>query len=194
MLSTAHIALKEWAIVTSSLVRGEQILLLRKGGIQEKRGDFEVEHREFLLFPTYVHQKAEDLVPEVREAFAAVAAARPVDGTVSLGCYAVVEEVIRVTDLAPLRELAREHVLSWSAVEQRFWYKNRPGLHVLLLRAYRLPVPHVIPNTPRYEGCVSWVELDHPLSTAGARPALSDTDFTRRAEQVRQVLAAFLPS
>ncbi len=194
MLSTNRIALKEWAVVTAALARGQQIVLLRKGGIHEKRGDFEAEHREFFLFPTYVHQKAEDLVPEVRAEFAAIARAQPTEGSVTVGCYAVVEEAIQVTDLAPLRALEREHILSWSTVEQRFWYKNRPGLHVLLLRAFRLPTPHVIPNTPHYDGCVSWVELDQSLSTAGAFPALSDRDFTRRAEQVRQILSAFLPS
>ena len=33
--------------------------LLRKGGIHEDGKDFRVIHREFLLYPTYEHQKAD---------------------------------------------------------------------------------------------------------------------------------------
>jgi hypothetical protein len=50
------IALKEWATLCRALETGRQIILLRKGGIYESAGEFEVEHRRFLLFPTYLHQ------------------------------------------------------------------------------------------------------------------------------------------
>src|SRR3990170_4065613 len=49
-------ALKEWAIVCQALESGRQIVLLRKGGIHDIGGEFELEHREFLFFPTYLHQ------------------------------------------------------------------------------------------------------------------------------------------
>src|SRR5689334_18465921 len=56
-------ALKEWAIVCDALKDRRQMILLRKGGIYESAGEFELEHREFLLFPTYVHQKREMIKP-----------------------------------------------------------------------------------------------------------------------------------
>ena len=59
-----QMALKEWAITCEAIGRGEQILLLRKGGIHEDSKDFRVIHREFLLYPTYEHQKADLLRPE----------------------------------------------------------------------------------------------------------------------------------
>jgi len=189
VLATHNVALKEWAIVDEWLGSGRQVVLLRKGGIHEQRGQFEVEHREFFLFPTYVHQKADDLVPAVRAEFQAVVAAAPADRTVTLRHYAVVEEVVKVTSVEPLRALADEHILSWPAVEGRFWYRNRPGLHVLLLRAYRLPRPLTIPNLPAYDGCVSWVDLAEALPTAGCAPALDDAEFARRAAAVRRLLA-----
>ena len=34
-------------------------LLLRKGGIREEHREFRVEHPEFLLFPTFEHQRAD---------------------------------------------------------------------------------------------------------------------------------------
>src|SRR6476469_947176 len=50
------IALKEWATVCHALETGRQMLLLRKGGIYEAAGEFELENPQFLLFPTYLHQ------------------------------------------------------------------------------------------------------------------------------------------
>ncbi len=190
MLATNNLALKEWAIVDQWVGSGRQVVLLRKGGIHEQRGQFEVEHREFFLFPTYVHQKAEDLVPHARDEFEAVAAAAPADRTVTIRHYAVVEEAVKVTSIEPLRALAGEHILSWPAVEGRFWYRNRPGLHVLLLRAYRLPRPLTIPNLEAYDGCVSWVDLAEALPTAGCAPALDEVAFARRSGAVRRILAA----
>ena len=46
-----QIALKEWAVTVQALAQGQQILLLRKGGIHESSQDFRVIHPEFLLYP-----------------------------------------------------------------------------------------------------------------------------------------------
>src|SRR3954447_14252178 len=52
-------ALKEWASVISVLSTGQQVVLLRKGGIVEAKRGFELLHPEFLLFPAFEHQHAE---------------------------------------------------------------------------------------------------------------------------------------
>ncbi len=51
-------AFKEWAIVVDALGRGEQIIVLRRGGLAESRGGFRLEHSRFLVFPTLFHQQA----------------------------------------------------------------------------------------------------------------------------------------
>ncbi len=182
-------ALKEWAVVARALGTGRQTLLLRKGGIHERRGEFEVEHNEFFIFPTYLHQNRQDLLPECHEDLARIEVSRPGAGLVSIDYYALVRDVFHVTDLALLRPLERQHILSWSAVEQRFFYRGRPGLHVLVVRMHQLPRPLTIPNTARYDGCVSWIELDQPLPTAGGRPVLSEIEFRHRLKAVRRTLA-----
>jgi hypothetical protein len=188
MLSQNRAALKEWAVVAAALRCGRQTLLLRKGGIHERRGGFEVEHREFFVFPTYLHQRRDDLAPEFHEELTRSQGTRPQDGWVSIDTYCTVEQVFEVNDLAPLASLEGAHMLSWSAVENRFFYRSRPGLHVLALRAYRLPRAVTIPNTPAYDGCVSWVELDRSLSTGGSRQVLSDAEFGHRLEAIRRTL------
>ena len=61
------LALKEWAVAVGALAEGKQILILRKGGVHKDDKEFRVVHPEFLLYPTYEHQKAELLKDSYRE-------------------------------------------------------------------------------------------------------------------------------
>jgi hypothetical protein len=178
-------ALKEWAIVCRALADGRQTLLIRKGGIEEIKDGFQVTHRDFWLFPTYVHQKAADLVPAIHAQFEEVRAAQPPADSVPFQLYATVENVVRVMDLDRLRSLKGLHILSWDCVASRFNYRNKPGVHVMTLRVYRRPGIVSLKNTPRYDGCVSWVELDEALDTEGCTPVLSDAEFNARLADIR---------
>ncbi len=60
----SSLALKEWAVAVRALVKGKQILMLRKGGIHRDDKEFRVVHPEFLLYPTYEHQNIELLKEE----------------------------------------------------------------------------------------------------------------------------------
>ena len=55
-------ALKEWGAAVQALLDGRQTVLLRKGGIGEKR--FEVSAPEFVFFPTAEHSHAQRVRPE----------------------------------------------------------------------------------------------------------------------------------
>jgi len=189
MLPENRSALKEWAVVARALGSGRQTLLLRKGGIHERRGEFEVEHSEFFIFPTYLHQKRQDLLPDYQEELDRSRASRPAADLVSIDCYATVKEVFHISDLTPLKLLEGEHILSWSAVEQRFFYRNHSGLHVLAVRIHKLLQTFIIPNTSQYDGRASWVDLDQPLPTAGSRPVLPEIEFRHRLEAIRRILA-----
>ena len=57
-----QLALKEWSAVVHALLDGRQTVLLRKGGIHEKR--FAVTASRFLLFPTVAHSHADRVRPE----------------------------------------------------------------------------------------------------------------------------------
>ncbi|MET0396718.1 MAG: DUF1802 family protein [Longimicrobiaceae bacterium] len=184
MLGENRSALKEWGAVERALAEGRTTLLVRKGGIHERREGFQVEHREFWIFPTLYHQNTHELRPEFRPALEAAAAAPHDVNRVRIGHYAVVEEALRVKSLDALRRLDGLHPLTPETVESRFAYRGKPYLHVLLVRFFRLPEPHVIPVTLDYEGCVSWVELDDALPTAGAQPVLLDGEFAARRADV----------
>jgi hypothetical protein len=180
------IALKEWSIVCSALATGRQSILLRKGGIREKRGEFTVEHQHFFLYPTAFHQDPEQLIPEARAELGALETV-PV-GQVSISLYAEVVAVWRIEDLEKLKLLAPLHILAWPTIESRFRYKNNPWLEVLLLRVLQLPKMLLIPEFSEYAGCRSWVSLREELAPEGSTPVIEDTAF----HQLQQELEALL--
>ncbi|MFL5383802.1 MAG: DUF1802 family protein [Longimicrobiaceae bacterium] len=171
------VALKEWAAIEDALAGGRLTVLVRKGGIYEQRGDFEVENRAFWIFPTGWHQNEHELSPEFRAHLGDTPRFPP--GEIPLRVHCVVEDAIRVESLEALQRLGDLQPFSADTLRSRFEYRGRPYLHVLIVRAYLLPQPHVIPNTAGYDGCVSWVRLEAPVSTDGAVPALDDADFAR---------------
>ncbi len=188
MLTSNDIALKEWAVICHMLASGRQIVLVRKGGIREPARGFDIEHREFFLFPTYFHERSDDLAEPARAALPEIARAAPPAGELHLTLYATVAHVTQVHALESLRALDGQHALTWPAVESRFRYR-RPGLHLIALRVHRLARPVVVPNLARYDGCRSWVALDRALPVAGGEPVLDDHVFNHRLAALQQALA-----
>jgi hypothetical protein len=180
-------AFKEWAVICQALAEGRQSLILRKGGIEEIGTGFRVEHERFWLFPTYTHQQATGIVETARPLLEQVVRDQPPQDLVRLSHFAVVEAVHPVLDLD--RALALEGLHLWSAetVRMRFAYR-RPGLFVLAVRLHALPQPQEVANTPVYDGCRSWVELEQALPTAEARPVLGNREWERQFDQLRQRL------
>jgi hypothetical protein len=180
-------ALKEWAVVEEAMAAGAVSLLIRKGGIHERQGDFTAEHREFWIFPTGWHENRPDLAEHLHPFLDRVAPPRA-RGTIPFRVYCEVDEAFRIEEEEVLDRMEGMHPLAPPAAHARFVYKNRPYVHALIVRAYVLPEPVLFPDTARYEGCVSWVDLDGPIATEGLTPVLSDEDFiTVKSEIVRRL-------
>ncbi len=192
MQSVNDVALKEWAVICRELAEGRQFIVLRKGGIREPARGFNVEHSEFFLFPTYVHQNEDELIDAARAGLPEVARSAPPGGLLHLDLYARVAAAIEVTDLEALRRLDGHHALAWSAVERRFNYR-RPGLHVIALQMFRLSEPIRVENLARYDGCRSWVALESAYPTAGCQPVLPESEFRRRFLALEAALGCSLP-
>ena len=191
MQTENNMAYKEWASVTEALARGMFAMSLRKGGIHEKRGEFSIEHREYLLFPTYIHQRETDLVPSVLPLLEqSKKEAKPEgEGQLPIRCYVTVEAAVYIEDLQKAYALDGLHPFTKAAVDMRFNYK-KPGLWAIVERVYLLPQTVMIDDSRLYAGCRSWVPLQAPLSTAGAKPVFSDADWQARLEPIRKVLGA----
>jgi hypothetical protein len=184
-------ALKEWAVICRALAEGRQALLLRKGGIAERGGQFEVEHRRFWLLPTYVHQQKDGIVPEAVPLLEQAEAERPPQGIVRLTHFAEAVESYHVHDLTAVEKLVDLHIWSPPTVRARFDYRQ-PGLFVVLVRVYRLPQTFELPDTAAYAGCRSWIELDRALPVNEATPVLEAEAFAAALRAVDHLLAGAL--
>jgi hypothetical protein len=176
-------AFKEWAAICRALGEGRQIVILRKGGIVEPGGAFRVEHNEFLLFPTYLHQSADSLVPAARNFLEEAQAEMPKSAEVVFRHCAKVTDSFRIRTQEALTRLRGYHVWSEAVVEERFqrWQKS---LHVLVVRVSALPQPATVPSHDEYAGCKSWVDLREDVSAEGARRVISDEEHQQRADEI----------
>ncbi|MSQ95059.1 MAG: DUF1802 family protein [Gemmataceae bacterium] len=182
-------AFKEWAVICEALAQGQQSLILRKGGIAENEGEFGVEHSQFWLYPTFVHQQQTGIQEEARPLLDQIEANRPPTGKLRLSLWAEVASVYRLRDELPALLLSHLHFWSEQTVLQRFNYRT-PGLYVLVARIHRVPQVHEIDELPAYDGCRSWVELERPLSTEGSTPVLDDAHFRLVQKQLDLLLSS----
>jgi hypothetical protein len=173
------IALKEWAVVIDALEAGEQIVVMRKGGIIEETRDFQLESNAFFLFPTYEHQRTELLKdayqPSLDEILKATEANTDI---VVLTSYAEVVADLEVNSHEELNRLFPYHIWTEYFAEERLKWKRAKPLHVLILRVYKLEVPLKLPMLMEYNGCKSWIRLNMELpESLGMNPVLTETAF-----------------
>ena len=187
MLERNRFSLKEWAVVVRALLTGRQVVLLRKGGIEDEDETFRLEHSEFFLYPTFEHQHRKFLRPEFLPDFERAVAEQTSHEDISISGYATVADCIPAGDLEKLGALKPYHVWNDEYIQMRFNYKPELPLYILVVRAFST-TPTRVPYRPEYRGCKSWVELDLELSTAGATPALADTEFNVRRVAIRGLL------
>jgi hypothetical protein len=185
-----RVALKEWAVLVDAMARGDLIAMIRKGGIREHRAGFDVRHDRFLLYPTFFHEKLNELDTRFHPMLEPAHAKRPPEGTIELRYLASVAAVWQVTDLERLRAIDTEHGLTWSAVESRFRYRDDPRVHVVAVRLAKLASVASLPEARRYSGCVSWVKLDADVEVSGASPVIADNDFAARLRALEHSLGA----
>lgn len=178
--------LKEWKLLTDALASGRQVMLLRKGGILESGGQFELEHRHFVFFPTYIHQNLAMLKPDAQQGFESRSAEPE---KLTLAVAGEVTDIVPVAHRSQVDRLNDEHIWTEPLIDMRFSYKPQNPLYVVLVRAYRLAVPVTVANTPAYAGCKSWVPLTEAVETTGAKPALDDTLYQARRERILSVFS-----
>lgn len=159
-------ALKEWSAAVHALLDGRQRVLLRKGGIGEKR--FELAASEFLLFPTVAHSHAERVRPEHRDLLKLAAADSTDDELVIRAAAKVVAAVPvdRPDGLAAIEDL---HIWTAESVRaDRLDFRPKHKLAVLVVSVTPLAEPLHLPRSPDFGGCKSWVEL--PVRAEPAAP------------------------
>lgn len=170
-------AFKEWAIVVDALARGEQIFILRKGGIHEGRGGFKMEHPEFVLFPTLFHQQRESVISSAQARFDQISPHFAPPETLRVEYWAQVVEHHAFDQFDKVRALAGQHIWREEVLAERFEWGREQSIYAIAVRVHRLPTKLELPMLPEYGGCKSWVTLAH-AAPFSPDPVLDDNAFS----------------
>lgn len=182
-----EIAFKEWAVIVEALGHGDQIIILRKGGISEGRGGFQIEHDRFLLFPTLFHQQRESVLPAAQARYDAIAP-RLSSEVLRLEYFAEIADWRFLDSFETAQRLRGHHVWREEVIRDRFDWGKSKCIHAMAARVFRLPRPIELPMLADYGGCKSWIKLNTDISTDGAKPVLNDHDFAAQLENFRTAL------
>ena len=174
-------ALKEWSAAVHAMLDGRQTVLLRKGGIGEKR--FDLAAPEFVFFPTVAHGHAERVRPEHRDLLDA-AAPDSTEAEVVIRAGAKVVAAIEVNRPDALEDIAPLHIWTAESVRaDRVDFRPKHRLTILVVQASPLVEPVRLTRMPGYAGCTSWVDL--PLVPQWADAVHDDATLAAVAERVR---------
>jgi hypothetical protein len=148
-----------------------------------------VRHDQFLLYPTYFHEKpaelAERFIPDLSRV------APPQAGVVRFHYVADVVATWWVTDLDRLLAIEAQVGLTAAAMESRFLYRDKPGVHVIAVRVSELPSVVDVVEAPRYGGCVSWVALDQLFDVSNAGPVIAEAMLDERVSALTEALGKY---
>lgn len=189
---TLTTALKEWAVAIRALREGRQVILLRKGGIREAEGEFVVESRDVLLFPTFEHQveQAGTLQPCYGAWREDEEKRRPKGEVIRLEAWARITDILLVEParFPKLFTFGSQHIYGDAFLKFRTENEPQKPLYCLFLRAYNLSEPITVPMEPDYYGCRSWITLENEIALAGATPALSRHTYEERVRVTKRIL------
>ncbi|BAZ11760.1 hypothetical protein NIES4071_35860 [Calothrix sp. NIES-4071] len=186
LISTFH-ALKEWAVAIEALEAGDSVMLLRKGGIHEQGGRFQVAQEQVLLYPTYEHQQPRLLKPEYQTRVVPVTSGWHPE-TVRIGSWASITDILPISSENLVNKLLPFHIWNEHFLTERLKWKPRQPLFILLLRAYKLAQVDEIPYRPEYGGCKSWIDLEKSISIENAEPVLSDRAYRQVVSEIRSII------
>ena len=167
-----HTALKEWSTVVAALGRGEQVILIRKGGIADP--SFGVEAERFYLYPTYFHQGEAEARPAV---------------TITHWCEVV--QTWSVRDFEVLERLEPLVVMPRETLEARYRFRPDQALYVIALRTWKLAAPVEVQYRDEYGGCKSWISVDEEIDVDGSTPVLDEAELQAKIVECGGMAAAF---
>jgi hypothetical protein len=177
-------AFKEWHVIVEALGAGEQILILRKGGIAEDGGGFAVKAQNFWLFPTHFHEQLAKTKPAAQKFFTH---SQPKNGPINLRYFAEVVQQAFLSDWAAVARLAASHLWTEETIRERFNWAQPPGLHAFAVRVHRLVQPARLEATPEMSGCKSWVEVPVDFAAHASEPVFDDAAFARKFEALKLI-------
>ena len=129
-------AFREWAVIVDALGQGEQILILRKGGIAEANGGFRVDHQNSLLLPTLFHQQRDSVIPTAQDRFDELQPTLPPADRLRIEFAASAAGWWKLGSLEDARQLKGQHIWRDEVIENRFAWGREESIYVLAPVSY----------------------------------------------------------
>ncbi|MSP78501.1 MAG: DUF1802 family protein [Dehalococcoidia bacterium] len=184
----SKLGLKEWAVACKALEQGAMVTLIRKGGIREPGKAFQVRERQFMLYPSYEHQKPELVKPAWHGALAqTLQGVKLPQQDITFSLFADTTDVVEVLEQERLELISPHHLWTLDYAQKRLHWKPRQALAVMLVRIYQMD-PATLPILKEYNGCTSWVPLVQDVPLKNLTPVLSDLDYKSQVNQVLNAL------
>jgi len=178
-------SLKEWAIIIRALEKGDQTIILRKGGILDVESGFKIESKKFLLYPTQEHQESNHIKPQFYKYLEYVKSNLPKEGFNRIMSYAEVLEEVDISSEEIIKKLSAYHIWSDSYIkERRNWQSEKP-MRVAFLKIYKIP-PFNTPIKPEYQGCKSWININAEIPVGEA--VLGDLEIESKLNEFKEII------
>jgi hypothetical protein len=178
-------ALKEWAVIVKALEKGEQTVILRKGGILETASGFKIESKRFALFPTFEHQDVKNLKPKFHNYLEDVKQDSPQNQHNKITSYAEVIDEKDIESEETINALSPFHIWSDSYIkERRNWMPDKP-IKAVFLKVYKVPEVET-PIKPEYHGCKSWININEDIQAG--KPVLSDEQLYSKLQKFKEIV------
>lgn len=182
------VALKEWATVLEAMARGEQLVLIRKGGLIEPGSGFEILSPSFVFYPTFEHQAVSYLREPYRGYFEEASRKRAAEGQVAFALFGQVVYSMQSEDPQVVKRLEPFHIYNDVFLSQRLKWQPQQPLMIIIVRAFKLSSPKTVAVSPEYAGCKSWVQLNAPVALGLLEPVVDDAVFEQRRRKIEAVL------
>ena len=182
-------AFKEWNVIVNALGRGDQVVIMRKGGIDEGENGFEIKHKRFWLFPTQFHQQKEMVIPSAAEHMTVGSSIDSDSQSIPIQCHCEVVAHFELTQIEQIARLRNQHVWKDEVLIQRMTSGPQNQLHALIVRISKLPNPIEIQMHADYGGCRSWIELKETLDPTNAVPVMDEMTFEAKFQTFKEVIA-----
>ena len=183
---TQNIALKEWSATIDALASGDQIFLLRKGGIRETNHHFEINHRRFFLYPTHFHEATRLLKPNFHHLI--YSRNHVATDYVVIKAWAEVADVITINDAEQLAALSELHVWTDDFIAKRIGWKPLHAADLIILKTHKLSDPIRLSIEAHHKGCKSWVDIEAPIDARASAPVLSNAVWEEKVREIRALL------
>jgi len=178
-------SLKEWATVVRALEKGDQTILLRKGGILDVKSGFKIESKKFLLFPTQEHQEFNYIKSQFHKYLEQVKSKPPKNGFNKITSYAEILDEADISSEETIKKLTTFHIWSDSYINERRNWKPENPMKAVFLKIYKIP-EITIQLKSEYQGCKSWININEEIPIG--KTVLSDIEIKPKLDKFKEIV------